>query len=434
MRKILLAALLAAAATPAFAADLTKTSAGYTYFNMPGADLAAHDAAVRDCRVISRGVYQPNTQPAVYAPGLAGAIGAAIAQAIIQAVIEAKAKPIYLENCMVVKGWRVVALDPVAGDAIDKLDDAAKAARMAPLVGAEQPEGVVVRVFANDAARQTTGMFTPAANLAKARLSVDAMGKPPEEDKSKPAPGPKMKRTARPPKPLKAEQLGGIPADSALIVVNVRGVGALSVQFIRIGPDNNTPAWVDGRPAEITAAQAYKATATAGGPNGTTVVFAVPPGRWRLDAFTAGLFRMDFCMGAPAFDVAVGEVVYAGTFDPASDSLLPSNLIDDAKAVFPAGSGLAEKVRPASYINGNTSKCYGAFAYALEVPGQPFADGYRMGTLAQPPVAPAAMTPTPVDAPVAAPADAPVTPAAPVPAAPAQPTAAPPPATPAAIR
>jgi len=437
MRKFYLAAALAAVATPVCATDLAKSSDGYTYFNKPGAQVAAHDADVRDCKVKAGRLHQPDTSPPVYAPGLAGAIGAAIGKAIVMAMNDAKARPVNVENCMVVKGWRVLALDPATGEAVSKLDNAGKVARMTPLIGAAEPEGTIVRVFANDAANaQTAGMFSPARNTIKSALSVEAMGDPPESDKptkEKPAPAPKLAKSARPPAPLKAEQLGEIPANSALIVVNLQGAGALSVGFEREGPDARTPAWADGRPGSFVAAQPVKATATAGGAQGTTLVFAVPPGRWKIAHLSAGLFTVSLCLGAPSFEVAAGEVVYAGAFDPASatNTIGPEMALEPYRAVFPALSGLGEKMRPASYVNGATGQCYGAYMYALETTGRPFAEGYALGSRALP--APTASASAAAPAPEAAipastpPADTPpatVTPTS-APIAPTAPAAAP---------
>jgi hypothetical protein len=420
MRKLCLAAVMAAAASPAMAGDLGKTSDGYTYFNKPGAQLAAHDADVRACRAMSARLHQPDTSPPVYAPGLAGAIGAAIGKAIVMAMNDAKARPVNVENCMVVKGWRVVALDPAAGEAADKLDTAAKVARIGPLIGAAEPEGTIVRVFDNDAATiQTSGMFSPARNTSKARLSVDAMGDPPESDKpskEKPAPAPKLAKSARPPSPLKPEQLGEIPADSALVVVNLQGVGAFSVNFERVGPDAKTPAWADGRPGAFTAAQPVKATAVAGGAGGTTLVYAVPAGQWRISSFHAGLFMASLCLGAPSFEAVAGEVVYAGSFDPGSPSnrIGPDMTLEPYRAVFPALSGLGDKMRAATYVNGATGQCNGAYMYALELPERPFAEGYAFGSKARPaPVgAAAAAVPVPAPAPTTSTSDAAPAPAA----------------------
>jgi hypothetical protein len=245
------------------------------------------------------------------------------------------------------------------------------------------------------------------------------MGDPPESDKptkEKAPPAPKLAKSARPPAPLKAEQLGEIPADSALIVVNVQGTGAFSVAFERQGPDAKTPAWADGRPGAFLAGQPVKATATAGGAQGTTHVFAVPPGRWKIAHMSAGLFTVSLCLGAPSFEVAAGDVVYAGSFDPASaiNNIGPEMTLEPYRAVFPALSGLGDKMRPATYVNGSTGQCQGAYMYALETTGGQFAEGYAHGSKALPtPTTSAAAAPAPEAAtPAATPAAAPVAPAA----------------------
>jgi hypothetical protein len=389
MRSLYFATALGLAATPAFAADLTKTSDGYTYFNKPGAAVAAHDADVRECRVQGARLYQPDTSAPVYAPGLAGAIGVAIGKAIVAAANNAKGRAVNLENCMVVKGWRVVALSQEDGEAADKLDAAGKAARFGPLIGAAEPQGTIVRVFENDALATTNNsMFVPARNTRKAVLSVDAMGDPPEKDEKapKPAPPPKMPKSAKPPLPLKAEALGEIPAGTALVVVNIRGSSALSAAFERVGPDDKTPAWADGKPGAFTTSHPVKVSTLTGGPDGTVQVFAVPPGQWRLSSLSAGLFTVSLCLGSPSFEVAAGEVVYAGAFDAAATNnrVGPDLDLRPAKAVFPALSGLGDKVRPASYVNGSRGACAGAYMYALETPEQPFAPTYAFGSRAQP--------------------------------------------------
>jgi hypothetical protein len=158
-------------------------------------------------------------------------------------------------------------------------------------------------------------------------------------------------------------------------------------------------------------------------------VFAVPPGRWKIAHLSAGLFTVSLCLGAPSFEVAAGDVVYAGAFDPASatNKIGPEMTLEPYRAVFPALSGLGEKMRPASYVNGSTGQCYGAYMYALETNGSAFAEGYALGSKALPtPTASAAVVPasgaatpastsptdaappaaavTPTSAPVAAPA------------------------------
>jgi len=396
MRSLLVAALFAAAAAPAVAADLDRTSDGYTYFNRPGADMAALDTAVLDCRKRAASMHQPDTMGAVAVPGLAGVLAVMIVKGVSQAMADHTGRVVNIENCMVVKGWRVVALDASEGLTVSALDQGPRAAWLKQWIGATDPRGAVVRTFANDAAGSlASGMFDKAKHAANTALSTEAAIKDSKDQAADdpvapPAtarPGlPSMKKSARPPKPLKPEALGGVPKDSALIVVNVKGAGGMILGFERVGPDASTPAWVDERPASFAVAQPVKAFAKAGSISGTTVAFAIPPGRWRLSSWTSGVFTVSFCMGAPAFDAAAGEVIYAGAFNPngKGEPIGPDMALEPAKAMFPALSGLADKVRPAAYVNGVVGACSGAYLYALELPGQSFADGYTMGSRAWP--------------------------------------------------
>lgn len=410
MRKQLLAALMAAVvATPACAGEITKSSEGYTYFYRSGAVLAEHDADLRACRKQAGAFSQPQAQtPVMVGGGLAGAIGAAIAMAIIQAQMNAAARPVNVENCMVVKGWQVVALDTEEGKTLDQLDQAAKQAQVNQWVGAPQPHGVVVRTFANEPMSvATAGLFGPSSNRAKAMISADAAGKEAPADPKAKAPKepkpqlPRMAKSARPPKPLKPENMGSIPEGMGLVVVNMRGAGSLNLAFERIGANPDTPAWIDGHPASFSAAQSPKAVASLDGSEGLTTVYALPAGRWRVAAMSAGIYSVSLCMGAPAFDLAAGEVLYAGAFDAASETGLGPNLdVEQVKAALPAASGLADRIRPAVYVNGTTGRCGGAVGYAMEIPGAPFVDGYAMGSkapgqMAAPAAPPAEAAPAP---------------------------------------
>jgi hypothetical protein len=417
LRITLAAALLGATAAPAFAAtDLTRTSDGFTYFNKAGADLAAHDAAVRECRTVAGQMHQPGPMTPSYtmvvpagvspmAAGIGGAIGMAIAMAIQQGIADHKGQPVNVENCMVVKGWRVVALDDLEGKAFPALKKDAQAAQLSQWVGAAEPHGKVVRTFANDAVEgDQKALFSPATHVGVA-VSADLVAKPSGKDKATatpaaylpPATPPKLPRRAKaaePPKPLADADLGGIPADQGLIVVNVRGDAQVAVSLQRMGPDPATPAWVDGHPADILVVRPVKAFAKAGAAEGATYVYAVPPGRWRLENVEVNSVSMSFCLGGPAFDLAAGEAVYAGSFNPSN--VVPDMQMEAAKAAFPSVSPVVEKLKPADWVNGVQAQCRGAYAYALELPARPFVDSYALGSKAQPPaVAKAAVPVTP---------------------------------------
>jgi hypothetical protein len=438
MGKLWLAALLAAAAaTPAYAgAKLNETSAGYTYYYKPGATLDAHDIDVAACRRLAATTYQPPPHTTVVAQGgIYGAIGVAIGEAIVSGIQNHRGHLVNIENCMVVKGWRVVVLDQAEGQALAEGDKKTRTEKVRAWIGAETPHGAIVRTFDNDALDRGTVMFL-AANPAGKPLSTDANVKiapPPkpvadtEADLNAPE-----KPRIKPLKPLKPEELGGVPDGTGLIVVNVSGIGDNSLFFQRLGPNADTPAAVDGKAGGFVVSQPVKAFAKAGVSTGMTVVYAVPPGRWRLAAMSAGEFSVDFCMGAPSFPVAAGDVVFAGSFDMASKTLTPDMSPDAAKGLFPGLSTLPDKLRAAEWTNGSTGVCGGVYIYALEFPARPFADGYHMGSLAvsasmaTAPVAPAAQA---AASPAAVSAAAPSPPATPVAApAPTQPDAPPKPA------
>lgn len=436
MRTLCLAAVAAACATSVSAADITRSSPGFTYFNRPGADFTVHDADVAACRKVAGRLHQPQTQTTVVAAGgIYGAIGVAIGMAIAQAITDARAHPTNVENCMVVRGWRVVSVDKAEGEALTALDKQARLAKIGGWIGADAPHGEVVRTFANELASDPPGaVFVPSANFGSTALSADLSAKPHEDAKPSPAaPAPYITRSARAPKPLKAQDLGGVPAGDGLVVVSVVGSGEVALGFERIGPDADTPAWIDGHPGTFEVKQTTGAFASANGGQGLMLAFAVPPGRWRLAYEKNGQMAVSFCLGSPAFDVQAGDVVYAGSFDPTGLGH-PDMTLEPAKAIFPALGGLADKLRAASYVNGTQGVCQGAYAYALEIAGQSFVDGYSWGSrgLAAALSQPAPAAPPSATAAAAPTAGAPVAPAPasqPAPAAGVAQPAAPPPAT-----
>ena len=130
--------------------------------------------------------------------------------------------------------------------------------------------------------------------------------------------------------------------------------------------------------------------------NGDMFVFAVPPGLWKLDTVS----QLNLCLGAPAFRVEAGDVVYAGSFDIAGPDIGPDMDMAPARTWL-AGLPQEHALRPAAYVNGVRGFCSGFSMYALEVTGAPFVPGYRWGGAASAPPA------TKVDTPSATPATSP---------------------------
>ena len=296
MRAMALMAAVLVLARSAPAADLAASVTGTSYFQKDGATAASHEADLLDCRALAGRMHQPPPpvpQTTTASGGLAGAIGAAIAVAIIvaaeQAAADRKARPVNVENCMVVKGWRVVSLTPEDATAFAALDKAAKSARVGDWVGDPQLHGALARRFDNDVAANDSSQMFVVAQRRGVSISDDVVAPGPATKAEKkpvstidPTIAQGRPRSAAPPAPLKDEQLGGVPAGQGLIIVNVRGDASAGLLFERLGPDPQTDAWVDGRPSQIFVNPPVKALAKAGARLGVTQVFSVPPGRWQI--------------------------------------------------------------------------------------------------------------------------------------------------------
>lgn len=413
-KRYFLAAALAASTTVASAADLTRSTPGHTYFQKAGATFAEHEAEVRRCLGEAQKTNQPDTSAGAGAGGgLLGALVVGIVKGVMDGIADRRGVAANVENCMVVSGWTVRGLDETTGAAFAALPQAAQAEKLTAMLAAPEPVGSVARAYANDAQSTSTSMFTPAGDLDKLSLSLSSL--PPIPKGQEPPIGPiqtpaRMKKSAWPPKALKPEQLASVSPDTALVVVRVTGGGYQGGQqlvFTRTGPDPRTPAWIDGQPGSFGAALPAKMFPKRDETYDTTLVFAVPPGQWRLSAASRGLFMTSFCLGHPAFEIAKGETVFAGSFALSGDQIGPELDLKPAAAALAALPDRVASVRPASYVNGLTDTCGGAYIYALELPGAPFVEGYRYGSAAAAvrPVAPATTSVEAPATPVAMPAN-----------------------------
>jgi hypothetical protein len=368
------AASAAVAAAPADEApgqvNLTKSIGGYVYFNRPGADIGTHDTEVVDCiRQAARTV-----QPDVNGGGILGAI--------LHSAMEDRGEAVNVENCMVVRGWRVVRISDEEGDRLAKLTPAEKSSELSAWVGEATPHGEIMRVWNNDAGRVSTKKFKLPGYFGRTSISVAAQ---PEQVRKEaatpPAPPelPKAAKSTRPPKALKPEQLAAVPADSALVIVHLKGLSMSNGQWMvlqRVGADPEIPAWAeDQRPDVVNVIYASFWT----GDDGKILAYALPPGRWRVAGQGGGLSQLNFCLGAPAFEVAAGEVVYAGSFDMGAEDFGPNLDLGRAQALLAANPDQAARLRPAVYENGWTTACGGNFIYAYEIKGAPFRAGYVGG-------------------------------------------------------
>jgi hypothetical protein len=317
-----------ALAAPALAGTLNRASEGWVYFHRAGATPLIHDVAVADCLAAARQMGAP------YA-------GVGILPGLIAGKAQSGAVAPDVENCMVGRGWEVVRLDEAEGAAIGALDQPGQAKALAPWIGSEAVHGTVVRrferlgslarikgmgeLFGGRVALSVTAAAPPPPALAPSRQDSKLRFRmAPETDPSKAAPG------------------------SAFIVIRLitHALPNAGYALIRF----NEPA---GEVEAIGAASPVKLFMKTGADLEKTFVFAVAPGRW----YYPGPFTVSACLGAPAFDIAAGEVLFAGTFTVGSaDPYKPDMALEPARAAMKEDD-LKARLRPAAWVNGYSFNC-----------------------------------------------------------------------------
>jgi len=319
---------------------------GYAYYNRPDATLAQHDAEFRDC-LTATNVRPNNSAPT---PSIAMQL---VWGGVIQAIGTSA-----IENCMIAKGWRVFQLPETDGRLVSRLPDGDFTQRFALMVGAATPPGVLARAWDNQTARPAR-YHTPSRPRAQSRDQLSA--------RSFRLSGLEVQlRTADEASGPVFSGVPGVPLDritapgpgKAIVVLS--GVGARGIHFSRTAGTGGVFAF--GLNANR---------------QGLWQAFEVPAGRYRVTR-TSWIIH---CLGSPAFDVAAGEVVYAGRFDLEGEAIGPTLNLGEVPSQL--GAGLRDRLRPARYENGSTVPCpYGMGIYPLEIPGAPFEPGYSWGSLA----------------------------------------------------
>jgi hypothetical protein len=360
------------------AVNLGQMTLGHTYYNRPGASRQQHDADVAACAVAagamhsvaevfaaspfspSGGLYRVNGDPTDRNLGAAS-----------------------LENCMVVRGWRVVLLPEAEGKPLTQLPPAQIANKIAPWIGAAEPHGQIVRVWNNDAVRasnqrySTTPQRTKRGQLSLIAGAPDLQELPTAPVQAPPSPwiNPRWPRKA-----LDPADLAALRPDAAVLMIQVKGIGmrnGIGVTLNREGPDKDTfPSVDDHAPDMLFAGKGWLFAHR----DGDMFVFAVPAGRWRLYGLGATP-TLNLCLGSPSFEVQAGEVVYAGSFDLSAEDLGPDLDLTPAKAWL---AGQPRTARAAAYVNGSQGPCGDNTIYALEIKGAPFEPGYTWGSQAKP--------------------------------------------------
>lgn len=329
MRKLVLSVAAGLAlATPAAAGTLNRASEGWVYFHRAGATPEGHQTAVAACLVAAHKMGAPY-------------VGSGVVGAMISGMAQNAGIAPDVENCMVSAGWEVVRLDDAEGAAIGALDQPGQAKALAPWIGAESVHGTVVRRFEPLARlKRIVGM----GELSGGRLALSVTATPPFSPPAK-ANAPEWKLRARvDPQTDPAKAAPG----SAFIVIRLvtHALPNMGYGLIRF----------DEAAHEVDAVSVDSPTKLfmkTGADLERTYVAAVQPGRWHLIVARA----IALCLGTPAFDIAPGEVLFAGTFTAgADDPYSPDMSLEPARAAL-KDADLKARLRPAPWVNGNRYDC-----------------------------------------------------------------------------
>lgn len=349
--------------------QLSKVTSGYTFFNRPGATSAEQNADIAECAAMA----------AQLVSGMVAANSAnqGLALAILSAGPESAVHRSGIENCMVVRGWRVVRTPKEEGAVLAKLPARELAGRLAPWIGADTPPGEIVRTWRNEAATAATDRYdNPMFGSENGSLSLLAAGDVKLASAADVYMKPKIDKRW-PTKKLGPKEFTKAPADAAIVIVETRGLSfanGIGLHFARVADSGVAhPASIDHAPEEIDATVGLLFNNS----KGNWLAYAVPAGRWRISSL-GSLPVLSTCLGSPGFEVAAGEIVYAGAFDMGADTIGPDLSLAPVQAWL-VGQPAAEKVKAAVYSNGWTGVCAGQSMYALEMAGVPFREGYTWG-------------------------------------------------------
>jgi hypothetical protein len=385
--------------TPAEPVNIAQMTQGYTYYNRVGADIALHDRTVVECALEASKVTSEDEEMGTRGQGgLAPLMVASLMNPAAHRGVVAAA----LEDCMVVRGWRVVLLPDAEGVVLAALPQAALSAKLAPWVGSDAPHGTIVRSWGNDAANGATKRYESRPPHNDDQLSLIAA----TGDALKQFGGviqsqasnlvdyrPVMKDPLWPVKALKPEEVGHISPEGAVIIVRLTGLGfrnGIGLSFSLAELDKSAPPSV-----LLHAPQTFSAFVGLlfVKKEGNYVATVVPPGRWRLRSLGMQPV-LNLCLGSPSFEVHAGEVVYAGSFDMSAPDIGPDLSLEPVKTWL-AGQPAATTLRAATYTNGSKGVCGDNAIYAMEVKGAPFETGYEWGG-ATPSLVAAAPSPAPL--------------------------------------
>jgi hypothetical protein len=433
LSRLALAVIVAAIGQAAHAADsasnIAQMTMGFSYYNRPGASFRDQSDDLTACLSSATRVWTTDELSMGAAGSSPGGVAGALTAGLMVSAYANRHHPsaiaASLENCMVVRGWRVVLLSSDEGQSLARLPQAELSLRLGPWIGADVPHGLVVRSWNNDAVHGSTIRFVARPDsIADGQLSLLAVtgrdlkqfdlrrtgstAPQPAVDVSNGFAKLRVPLWQPPLEATPAARLSPIPNNlisrplppgalppvdtsgrSGVVVARLTGGRTRNAMLIleREGPDPSRPAGPEDRELKyliLTVQPAFSASVLLVGPYVVTdpspkiLASAVPPGRWRIygmGALTAPV--LNFCLGSPSFEVRPGEVVYAGSFDLNGE--LGPDLDLAPVRTWLAGRSEVGTIKAADYTNGSLGLCGDNVIDALEIRGAPFASGYVWG-------------------------------------------------------
>jgi hypothetical protein len=372
MKSLLAAALsIAIALAPNAHAQVGHASEGYVYFHRAGATAADHHAALAACLREAQDLRW--ISPDVANKKLADKLVAN------HFIVDGARRQLRanIENCMVVNGWAVVRLDPMEGARLSHLPQDGLKAELNSLIGVASVKGEVVRRFA-PATDYFNGQFYLDKDASITSLSIladDEVSAAFARANTAGAIYAESRRTLTPSVLLPVASPEGLAPTATVIVVRAIAIARGGFDFVlaRADGDPETP---NGYTMLQAYAHAPKRMLDKYGPD-QTFVYVVPPGRWRLISTSS----LSFCLGAPAFDVAEGEAIFAGAFRGGPNSAFaPDMATAEVRTKLP--TALANRLKPAAWRDDRATSCAAepqpySYFYRLEFPSALDLEGRR---------------------------------------------------------
>jgi hypothetical protein len=338
------------------AKDAARDLRDSRFYNKPGATRAQYDADWQECRLIARGSRTPaGTVPYYYNPAvispIAAGVGGALGGLIAGAIAEGAQRRANRQNCLLIRGWRLVKVPGEAAARVSAMTDAARNDYFNRIVGADKVEGEITERTSFSMAPEAVG------NLAG------------------PVSGPEALFFGKKVETLSPVQLA--QGEGAVVLAMRRPNTASAGKFVRLNL-----ARYDRQASDlIYQPRDWKKTGDKTTYNREVVsgdrrsglevqVVKLTAGDYVMTGAAVGgaMIMSTNCFGAPTFHVGAGEVLYLGDFipvwgTPGADGkklfgLGYANRIADSRRLLSgAQPALAAALGPARIENGATYAC-----------------------------------------------------------------------------